>query len=270
MNIYIPFAYCITFIPTGQRYYGVRYTEKEVAHPDQLWTTYFTSSKTISDLIEEYGIDSFSVQIRKTFISKIEALYWETRFLTRIDAAKHPEWLNKHNGGTRFCDTPESIQKMKDTKKRRLELGEIPKSIPPNWKGKMRSVTMRNKLSKSKLGHEVTAETREKLRDANLGKKQSDLTIQKRAESLRLNKNSYGQKYWLFLSPTGECYYTLGKRNERLHELGLSEGPGFINYVNKGISPKNGKNVGWLFYEGEDNINKALNNINEDKIHYYE
>jgi hypothetical protein len=270
MNIYTPFAYCITFISTGKRYYGVRYTEKEVAHPSQLWTTYFTSSKIIADLIEEYGEDSFTFKVRKTFKTRAEALSWENKFLTRINAAKHPEWLNGHNGGTTFCDTPESIQKAKDTKKRRLELGEISNSIPPNWKGKSRSVTMCNRLSKSKMGHEVTIETREKLRETNLGKKQSNSTIQKRAETLRLHKNAYGQKHWLFLSPTGKYYYTLGKRNDRLHELGLCEGTGFIKYVNKDLSPKKGKNIGWLFYEGEDKINEILNNISEDRIHYYE
>ena len=88
-SIYTPFTYCITFIPTGQRYYGVRYAKG--CHPSQLWTTYFTSSKIISNLIEEYSKDSFTFEVRKTFTNGDSALYWETKFLNRIDAANHPE-----------------------------------------------------------------------------------------------------------------------------------------------------------------------------------
>ena len=113
MNIYIPFTYCLTFIPTGQRYYGVRYTEKEIAHPDQLWTTYFTSSNIIKDLITEYGKDSFTYQVRKMFIDAVSANAWETQFLTKIDAAQSPEWLNGHNGGPNFYPTEKSKQTQK-------------------------------------------------------------------------------------------------------------------------------------------------------------
>ena len=120
MNIYTPFTYCITFIPTGRRYYGARYAnnKKEVAHPDQLWTTYFTSSKIIKDLIDYYGEDSFTFEVRKIFKTRAEALSWENKFLTKINATKHPEWLNDHNGGHNFHPTPESIQKSLDTKKK--------------------------------------------------------------------------------------------------------------------------------------------------------
>ena len=126
--IYTPFTYCITFLPTGQRYYGVRYAKG--CHLDQLWTTYFTSSKTISDLINEYGIDSFFVQIRKTFKTSKQACYWETKFLTRINAAKHSDWLNGHNGSENFLTTPESIQRAKDTRKKNgKRISQTPESI---------------------------------------------------------------------------------------------------------------------------------------------
>lgn len=99
-TIYTPFTYCITFLPTGQRYYGVRYAKG--CHPSQLWTTYFTSSKIISNLIEEYSKDSFAVEVRKTFTNRNSALNWETKFLTKINAANHPEWLNGHNGDLKW------------------------------------------------------------------------------------------------------------------------------------------------------------------------
>ena len=117
-SIYTPFTYCITFILTGQRYYGVRYAKD--CHPDQLWSTYFTSSTKIKSLIEKHGKDSFTFQIRKIFITGKDACLWETKFLTKINAAKQPNWFNKHNGSSKFYVTPESIQKGLDT---RIEKG---------------------------------------------------------------------------------------------------------------------------------------------------
>ena len=130
ITTYTPFTYCLTFLPTGKRYYGSRYSKKEVAHPSQLWTTYFTSSKIIADLIEEYGKDSFSIQIRKTFIDRDSAIAWETKFLTRINAAKHPEWLNGNNGDEKFYNSPESTKKGLETKKKNGTLNSnSPESI---------------------------------------------------------------------------------------------------------------------------------------------
>lgn len=110
-DIYTPFTYCLTFLPTGERYYGVRYAKD--CHPSQLWTTYFTSSETIKALIEEYGEDSFTFEIRKTFVTREQACSWETKFLTKIDAANHPDWLNDHNGTANFHPTEKSKQTQK-------------------------------------------------------------------------------------------------------------------------------------------------------------
>lgn len=113
-SIYTPFTYCITFLLTGQRYYGSKYAnnKKEIAHPSQLWTTYFTSSETINSLIEEHGVDSFTFEIRKIFKTKEETVSWESKFLTKINAAQSPNWLNVSNGNGKFHSTTESVQKM--------------------------------------------------------------------------------------------------------------------------------------------------------------
>ena len=101
-SIYQPFTYCITFIPTGQRYYGVRYAKN--CHPEQFWESYFTSSKTINDLISEFGKDIFTFQIRKLFLDKESAISWESKFLSRIDARNNPNWLNRNNGDEKFIN----------------------------------------------------------------------------------------------------------------------------------------------------------------------
>lgn len=130
-DIYTPFTYCITFLPTGERYYGSRYAnnKKEMAHPSQLWTSYFTSSNIIANLIEEHGKDAFSFEVRKTFINRAKTVSWENKFLTRINAAQSTEWLNGHNGGSNFHCTSESSKKGMSTRKKNGTCWRTPESI---------------------------------------------------------------------------------------------------------------------------------------------
>jgi hypothetical protein len=104
-----PFTYVITHIPTGKKYYGVRY--KKGCLPSDLWSTYFTSSKIIHALINQDGKEAFSFEIRKTFSSVKHCLIWETTVLHRLNARDNAQWLNNHNGGNTFYNnTPASIE----------------------------------------------------------------------------------------------------------------------------------------------------------------
>lgn len=92
---YIPYTYLIKFKPTGQVYYGVRYAKGCV--PDDLWKTYFTSSKVVKSLIEEYGIDAFDYEVRKTFENGDSARAWEKRVLKTLNVVNDDRWLNKND-----------------------------------------------------------------------------------------------------------------------------------------------------------------------------
>jgi hypothetical protein len=100
MSIYTPYTYLITFLPTGQRYYGVR--TKQGCSPKDLWNSYYTSSKLVRQLIEQHGKELFSFEIRKTFVDSRSAILWEHRVLRRLNAAEDPRWLNKNNGNRKF------------------------------------------------------------------------------------------------------------------------------------------------------------------------
>jgi ribosomal protein L39E len=91
----IPFTYIITHVPTNVKYYGARWAKG--CNPKDLGTTYFSSSNFMKKIIKEEGLDKFKFEVRKTFSSAEEAIKWETKFLTKIDAAKSPYWFNKHN-----------------------------------------------------------------------------------------------------------------------------------------------------------------------------
>ena len=112
-TIYIPYTYCITFLLTGQRYYGCKYAnnKNDVSNPKDFWVSYFTSSKEIKELIAIHGKEAFTCQIRQTFKTKEETILWEHKFLTRINAASNPEWFNKSNSAGKFHTTKESIEK---------------------------------------------------------------------------------------------------------------------------------------------------------------
>lgn len=264
-----PYFYKLKHIPTGRYYVGSQYGKN--SDPSNLMDTYLTSSKYVRNLIEEHGKTSFQVV---DVIVRPDAREYERRYLTRVYKFLGKKrfmliMINRNISPGILLDEL-SLQKMKETRASRMLNGSIKTPVPPSWKGKKRSATMCERLSASKMGHIVSSQTRDKIRDSLRGKSQSDETKKRRAETLSKSKNAYGKKHWLFISPDKKYYYTIGKRNTRLHELGLTEGPGFINYVNTGSSPSKGKNIGWLFFEGEDNILKLLSTINEMNIIKYE
>jgi hypothetical protein len=76
-----PYTYMVTFLPTNQKYYGVRFASG--CSTEDLWKTYFTSSDTVHKLIEQHGAESFSVEVRKLFETKEDALSWEKDFYVR-------------------------------------------------------------------------------------------------------------------------------------------------------------------------------------------
>jgi hypothetical protein len=97
MDIYsnIPYTYFIQWTKTGMKYYGVRYSKN--CHPDDLWITYFTSSKYVKDYIIKHG-DPDLVEVRKTFCGdgRVQsARIWEYKVLKRINAVKRIDFLNK-------------------------------------------------------------------------------------------------------------------------------------------------------------------------------
>ena len=93
----IPFAYLLYCIPTDQYYYGCRYGKG--VHPVTLWSCYFSSSKIVKSLIDEYGVNSFKFEIRKIFKNGNDAKRWETKVLRRMKVSIDDRWLNQYNIG---------------------------------------------------------------------------------------------------------------------------------------------------------------------------
>lgn len=149
----VPYTYFITFLLTGQRYYGVRYSKN--CHPTDLWNTYYTSSKTIHDLIEQYGKTSFEHKIDKIFNDVNSAIIYETHYLKSIDAKNNSNFFNKHNGDGKF-----SIYGTWTKLHKTNHYNATHKPCPKDRK---------LKISKAQIGKKIKESTKEKLRIAKLG-----------------------------------------------------------------------------------------------------
>jgi hypothetical protein len=102
----IPYTYFLKNKITGEKYYGVRYAN--LCTPNDLWTTYFTSSKYVKNLIALHGVDSFDFIVRKTFTTAKDARNWEERVLRKLKVITNPQWLNKNICGKYLKEGPQS------------------------------------------------------------------------------------------------------------------------------------------------------------------
>jgi len=102
---------------------------------------YCTSSKTIKYIIQTEGLSVFQIVKIKYFNNGKEARDYEVKFLHRIDAMHNNTFYNRHNGGVCVISN----------------------------KGTTVPIEKRLRISRTLMGHPVSMETREKLRQAKLG-----------------------------------------------------------------------------------------------------
>jgi hypothetical protein len=96
MSIYQPYTYLIGWSKHSVFYYGVRYAKK--CHPDDLWVTYFTSSKSVKTFRKEYGEPDI-VEVRRTFDCYEKAILWEYKVLRRMKINDNDSFLNSNISG---------------------------------------------------------------------------------------------------------------------------------------------------------------------------
>ena len=136
MSTKIPYSYFLYHIPTGLKYYGIKHAKN--CHPDQLWKTYFSSSSIVKQLIKDHGADSFLYTVRKTFTDSKSALLWEHKVLRRLNAAQRSDWINRHNGGSKFRSPGAHSDRTKQ-------------SISKKLKGRKFTDSHKDKISKGSL-----------------------------------------------------------------------------------------------------------------------
>ena len=86
------YTYLIGWSKFNKFYYGVRFSKN--CRPEDLWVTYFTSSKHVKTFADLYG-DPDIIQIRKTFEDENKARLWEEKVLKKMKVVKNDKWINK-------------------------------------------------------------------------------------------------------------------------------------------------------------------------------
>jgi hypothetical protein len=188
-----PFSYHLYHKLTGKHYYGIKYSKG--CSPIDLWTTYFSSSKLVKRLIEKFGADSFTVKVKRLFDSPEKALLWEHRLLSRINAAKRADWLNRHNGGPKFrgptnqsentkivaSKTHKGVPKTEEQKRKMSETAykTNAKRKGSGWKMPLDSVIQRNETRQKRIDsgeiNPYSAERNQKMSESKKGTKRKYL-----------------------------------------------------------------------------------------------
>jgi predicted RNA-binding Zn-ribbon protein involved in translation (DUF1610 family) len=109
-----PFTYLIGWSKFNKYYYGVKYSYN--CHPNDLWTTYFTSSKYVLQFRQSYGEPDI-IKIRKVFDSTEKAIFWEDSVIKRAKLYSNERFLNKAYSGAIYYDK-EVKKKMSDHAKK--------------------------------------------------------------------------------------------------------------------------------------------------------
>lgn len=154
-----PYTYVIRFPSLNQLYYGVRYGAN--CHPSELGVGYKSSSNLVKHLLIENPDAVFIV--RKIFDDVDKAKQWETRVLTRINAAKHPAFLNKQNN---WLYPP--CNQGKQNPMFGLPGTMLGRKHSPETLNKMRKVKIRNTWN---FGKHNSEESKRKCRESQIGSK---------------------------------------------------------------------------------------------------
>lgn len=183
-------------------------------HRGSLTDGYISSSKILN---QEYKLrpHDFTRQVIATSDSYEEMLALETSLLTEANARVNPLYYNMHNGDGKFYNKKQTMAAKKKIRASKLGI------LNPNHKSnKTVSPETREKMRLARLARftgPLSEETKQKLRDANLGKKQSEETKQKRSATLRGRKRT-----------TEECISIskglIGRKLSEEHKQAISAG----------------------------------------------
>lgn len=169
---------------------GVRYARG--CSPGDLWTKYFTSSKYVQEFREDHG-EPDVVEVRREFLSQIDAREWEHKVLRRLGVIGKIRWLNKSTGKAIPPQIglenpmaglgkahPRIGQKHSDETKKKIKRGlkgkntgkqSVDRIMNRSVKntGKRRSAEQRNRISNAMKGISKSKEHRQILSDIRQG-----------------------------------------------------------------------------------------------------
>lgn len=180
MSIYRPYVYLIGWSKLNVWYYGARYAKN--ANPDDLWVTYFTSSRKVKDFRKLHGEPDIT-EVRRTFSTAESTRLWEFNVIRRMNCVKDQRFLNAGNAGQSFYNAgPMSDEaRSKMSRARTGKTGykhteEAKRKISQSQLGCKRykhTLEARSKMSAALKGKKHTPEQKSKMSEAKIGKKLS-------------------------------------------------------------------------------------------------
>lgn len=177
MSIYsTPYTYHIAWSSIDKHYYGVRHAKN--CSPEDLWKTYFTSSKVVKKYREKYGEPDI-IEVRKVFDDRHKALLWESKVLKKLNVLHNDKWLNENISGDQFI-----IQEHSQETKRKMSENNASK------RPEMRQLISKNQSGKNNsfYGKKHTAESNEKRRQKLLGIKRTQSFREERMGDKNVSK----------------------------------------------------------------------------------
>jgi hypothetical protein len=123
-----PYTYILKHKPTGRIYFGARWAKN--CNPDDLFVTYFSSSKTIKKIIKEEGTDVFMYRVIETFTCPEDCVSKEYAVLQKYKAGRNPRFINLSHSISQAW-TREMKAKASRSHKDRVATGTHPTAFKP-------------------------------------------------------------------------------------------------------------------------------------------
>ena len=208
----MPYTYRISWTEHDVHYYGVRLTPN--SHPeDDLWNSYFTSSKYVNQFRDNFGEPDI-IEIRRVFDNKEDAVQWEQKVLCRLKVRINSRWINRYDTSYKGSLGPKGPQSESHKKARSNAIRKKSRIWLTNgydntvlWDQDPHEFIRKN--PEWKIGRTIREETREKMRGKNnpmYGIPRSEKLKSDHSNRMKGNKHSLG-KVW----------YTDGKKNLQLN-----------------------------------------------------
>lgn len=212
-----PYTYLIGWTQYKKYYYGVRYASQ--CDPQDLWVSYFTSSKHVANFRKLHGEPDI-VQVRRVFNSKQDAISWESRVLHRMSVTLSELWINQTNNKAIIYErTPDSIAKF---------VSKIKGRVSP-FKGRSHTEQSKQINREKHLGvktgrtsADFTEEWKEKISESNKGRVRLQSQEEKDNRSLKAISSGFNK------NTVGKVWINNGVVNKRVTPETVSEYPGFV------------------------------------------
>lgn len=183
-----PYYYVIRHKPSGKLYAGSQYGKN--SDPNNLFTTYFTSSKLVKQLIEKDGVESFEIEY---IDCRPDAREYEQSYLMNMyEKYGREEFLNRflnRNLSPGILLTEESIEKA--NKKRTISNSISAKKLIEEGRHNFQ-------LFPAHENKEWRKKTSQRMKGNNYGsfREMTDELKNKLAEKSKGNTNVRGTKWW--------------------------------------------------------------------------